>query len=418
MENLGCASASFIILYELLKKKRRRRSRLSSQLYLQRSRDRSLNNTFLLRDIQSEGDGRRFKNFTRMSEADFSFLLDAIKDKISRRDTEFRMAIPAEERLALTLRFLASGDSFTSLQYMWKISKQLISRIVPEVCEALVDVLMEYIKLPSSPAEWEEIAQQFENVWNFPNCLGAIDGKHIVIQAPIKSGSEYINYKSQFSIVLMALVDAEYNFTFVDIGCQGRISDGGVFNNCKLYHKIEDGSLNIPAPKPLPGRSLKLPYVFVADAAFPLTENIMKPYSGYHPKDTAERAYNYRLSRARRIVENAFGIASSVFRVLRKPLLLKPEKATLIVMTVVCLHNFLRRSKTSKHLYSPVGSLDTEKEGELIPGTWRAEEKELASLLPLKNIPRRNKESVAAIRNEFAKYFKESGALTWQNKYM
>lgn len=216
----------------------------------------------------------------------------------------------------------------------------------------------------------------------------------------------------------MALVDAEYNFSFVDIGCQGRISDGGVFNKCKLFRKIEDRSLNIPAPKSLPERTLKLPFVFVADSAFPLTENIMKPYSGYHSKDSAERAYNYRLSRARRIIENVFGIASSVFRVLRKPLLLEPDKAALVVMTVVCLHNFLRRSKTSRHLYTPVGSLDVEKEGEVTLGAWRTEEGELTSLLPLKNVPRRNKESVAGIRKEFAEYFKGPGAVPWQDKYM
>lgn len=190
------------------------------------------------------------------------------------------------------------------------------------------------LQLPTSPAEWENIAQRFEDLWNFPNCLGAIDGKHVVIQAPIKSGSDFINYKSHFSIVLMALVDADYNFTFVDMGCQGRISDGVVFNNCTLYKKIEEGSLNTSAPKPLPARTFKLPYVLLAD--FRLTENIMKPYSGYHHNDSVERVFNYQLSRARRIVENAFGIASSVFRVLRKPLLLEPEKAALEVMTVVC----------------------------------------------------------------------------------
>lgn len=148
MDNLGCASAAFIILhYEQLKKKKRRRRRWSSDLYLKRSRDRSLNSSFLLQDIRSEGDSKRFKNFTRMSEPDFVFLLNAIKDKIARQDTCFRKAVPAEERLALTLRFLASGDSFTSLQYLWRISKQLISEIVPEVCQALVDILKEYIKV-------------------------------------------------------------------------------------------------------------------------------------------------------------------------------------------------------------------------------------------------------------------------------
>ncbi|XP_074026096.1 uncharacterized protein isoform X2 [Leptinotarsa decemlineata] len=126
-----------------------------------------------------------------MAKNDFRFILDKIKSKIEKQDTHLRRCISAEERLAVTLRFLATGDSYTSLQYLFKISKQLISEIVPEVCQAIVDCFREHIKFPSSPAEWEEIAQQFENKWNFPNCLGAIDGKHVV-QAPIKSGSVFL----------------------------------------------------------------------------------------------------------------------------------------------------------------------------------------------------------------------------------
>lgn len=80
--------------------------------------------------------------------------------------------------------------------------------------------------MPSTTADWMNIADTFDKMWNFPHCLGALDGKHILMQSPINSGSKYYNYKSSFSIVLMALVDAEYNFLFVDIGCQGGVSMG------------------------------------------------------------------------------------------------------------------------------------------------------------------------------------------------
>lgn len=71
-------------------------------------------------------------------------------------------------------------------------------------------------------------------MWDFSHCLGAMDGKHVMLQALIHSGSDFYNYKSTFSIVLFAVVDARYNFIYADIGCQDRISDGGVFKNCKL----------------------------------------------------------------------------------------------------------------------------------------------------------------------------------------
>ena len=83
-------------------------------------------------------------------------------------------------------------------------------------------------QIPKSANEWKSVAQTFEENWNFPHCVGALDGKHITIQAPINSGSEFYNYKQNFSVVLMALVDAEYCFMFADCGSQGRLSDGSL----------------------------------------------------------------------------------------------------------------------------------------------------------------------------------------------
>ncbi|XP_011859024.1 PREDICTED: uncharacterized protein LOC105556537 [Vollenhovia emeryi] len=88
-----------------------------------------------------------FKNFARMTSFDFEYLINKIGHKIGRKDTTFRNAIPVRERLAVTLRFLASGDSYQSLSFLFKISKQSISNIVPEVCEALIDFLKDQIKV-------------------------------------------------------------------------------------------------------------------------------------------------------------------------------------------------------------------------------------------------------------------------------
>lgn len=121
----------------------------------------------------------------------------------------------------------------------------------------------------------------------------------------------------------------------------------------------------------MPGHQISIPYVILGDEAFSLNDNLMKPYSGIYPKGSKERIFNYRLSRCRRVVENAFGIVSSVFRVLRKPMLLQPEKAELVVMTCIYLHNFLRKSKTSNNLYCPQNTLDKEVNGQIIFGTWR-----------------------------------------------
>lgn len=244
-----------------------------------------------------------------------------------------------------------------------------------------------------------------------------MDGKHVVLQAPFNSGSEFYNYKGAFSIVLFALVDSNYNFMYVNAGCQGRISDGGVLKNCELYKKIENSSLNLPAPIPLPGREKSVPYFMIGDEAFPLNEHIMKVYSGLHPKGSVKRHFNYRLCRARRVVENVFGISSSVFRVLRKPMLLEPEKAEVVVMAVAHLHNFLRKSTSSVNIYTPNGSFDREVDGEIIEGNWRSENNNLTSLLSIRNLPRRSALDVKELRDEIADYFINEGKVPWQGDY-
>ena len=180
--------------------------------------------------------------------------------------------------------------------------------------------------------DWKVIEQKFSTKWNFPNCVGALDGKHIVITASWNSGSLYFNYKGTFSLVLMALVDADYRFIFVDIGDYGSNADGSVFKNCLFGQALINGQLNIPPPKPLPHfpEGGPLPLVIVADEAFPLRVDLMRPYprgrtANTLPKD--QQVFNYRLSHARRIVENAFGILAQRWRVYNRRIHLKPENA-------------------------------------------------------------------------------------------
>lgn len=258
---------------------------------------------------------------------------------------------------------------------------------------------------PKNESEWKTIAKEFNDKWNFPNCVGAFDGKHIALQVPIDSGTEFFNYKGFFSIVLFAVVDANYNFTYANVGCQGRISDGGVFSETKFKNSLEDNRMNLPNPCALPGRQNAVPFVFVADDAFPLSGNIMKPYAGAQDKGSKKRIFNYRLSRARRVSENTFGIICSVFRILRKPILLQPNTAKKIVLAILYLHNFLRKSR-SKAVYNPKGAFDADCSGtcEVRPGIWR----QLPSAQALKNFPRMARRSASdaqEVRNEFAEFF-------------
>jgi hypothetical protein len=134
-------------------------------------------------------------------------------------------------------------------------------------------------------------------VWNLPNVVGALDGKHVVFRAPKSAESIYYNYKNEHSIiVLLALVSYYYKFLYVDVGTNRRVSDGGVFQQSSLATAVGRNTLKFPEDKCLPGRNKPIPHVIVADAAFPLSERIMKPFLTLD-----QRIFNYRLSKARRV---------------------------------------------------------------------------------------------------------------------
>ena len=188
---------------------------------------------------------------------------------------------------------------------------------------------------PPTKEDWIQIEERFCTRWNFPNCIGALDGKHIVIQAPNNSGSLFFNYKGTFSIVLMALVDPDYHFTYVDIGNYGSNADGSIFKHSNFGQAFINGQLNIPDHKPLPNHPEGgvLPYCIVADEAFPLRMDLMGPFprGGRMQIPDDERVFNYRLSRAHCIVENAFGILAQRWRVFQRKLCLKASNGDKVV---------------------------------------------------------------------------------------
>lgn len=265
--------------------------------------------------------------------------------------------------------------------------------------------------MPRTEEEWKKIANDFGIKWNFYNCLGSIDGKHIEIRKPPDSGSYYYNYKQTFSIVLMAVVNANYEFIMIDVGANGRVSDGGVFSNTKFYQKLKENKLKIPEPDYLPRSNIKLPFVFVADDAFPLSDNILKPYPQRN-MTREQRIFNYRLSRARRIVENTFGILSSRFRILLNAINLEPDKTSTIVLACCYLHNFLRQKNIQIFLQDSFDFEDVSS-GQVRPGSWRNNNQQLISL---ESCQQRNSTTTSKdIRNKYCEYFNNIGAVQWQN---
>ena len=155
--------------------------------------------------------------------------------------------ISSGERLTLTLRYLATGESHRSLSFQFLITRGTISYIIQEVCRAIIKNLSDtYLRIPDTPERWNNIAEQFSLHWSFTNTIGATDGKHIAIQKPAGGGSFYYNYKHTHSIVLMAVAEHDYECIYADVGANGRCSDGRIWSNSNLSKQLKENSLGIP----------------------------------------------------------------------------------------------------------------------------------------------------------------------------
>jgi len=234
-----------------------------------------------------------------------------------------------------------------------------VSSIVIEICKAIWKILKEKHMPTPTIADFEKIAQEFDEKWNFPNCVGSIDGKHIRIKCPKKSGSMFFNYKQFYSIVLMAVADANYKFIMIDVGSYGKDSDGGILSNSNILKRLENRTLKLPYPKKLPNSNLISPYTFIADEAFPLRTYMMRPYPRRLLNDENKSYFNYRLSRARMTIECAFGIAAAKFRILQKSIETKVDNTDHIVKAICMLHNViidLEKKGTANYMDSDISN--------------------------------------------------------------
>ena len=212
----------------------------------------------------------------------------------------------------------------------------------------------DFLKVPTTEAAWKRIGEEFDYKWNFPHCLGEIDGKRVVIQAPNRSGSEFFNFKKTHSIVFLAVCKANYEFTLVDIGDAGRKGDGGVCTNRKLGYAISNNLLKILNAECFPSSTngKKYPYVFIEDDAFQPKPHLLKPYPCGGDGDEMKTIYNYCLSCARRVIENVFNIAAAKFRIFRRPIIDKVETVTLVTKASIALHDFLTKTQCHDDFYS------------------------------------------------------------------
>lgn len=216
----------------------------------------------------------------------------------------------------------------------------------------------------------------------------------------------YFNYKKYFSIVLQAVADSNLKFTFVDVGGYGKQGDAGTFESSTLNAFLKNPK-NFPEDRTIPGIKYRVPYLFLADDAYPLRRNILKPHSKV-PVTPEQNIFNGRLSRARRCVECAFGVLANKWRLLLRDIETSDRVATVIVKCLTVLHNIIiDRDGIDRVLL--------EKVAEKI----ERNDDERKQRLSLGRKYNRCSCDASKLRDAFTEYFvTEAGSVAWQNRYL
>lgn len=192
----------------------------------------------------------------------------------------------------------------------------------------------------------------------------------------------------------------------VDIGAQGRLSDGGIFRNSSIGQGFQQRCFDLPMPDHIPALNFELPYVLIGDEAFALNTYMMRPYPRSGSLNRTQKIFNYRLSRARRIVETSFGILAARRRFFRKPIIACVPTILKIIQASVCLHNYIMQEEESVPTrFRRYGSLTSEEEhldAHALTDVTRAGSNTYTH-------------NAALTRDTFARYFETVDPLEYQN---
>ncbi|KAE8737612.1 hypothetical protein FOCC_FOCC016925 [Frankliniella occidentalis] len=291
----------------------------------------------LIPDMRNN-DPEKFYNFFRMSVASFDKLHSIVGIHLQKKS--WRESISSEERLAIALSYYASGDKYSSLSFLFRVSHQVISNIVLEVSTVLWTVLEPLVFAQQTEDMWLRVAAECEVLWQFPHCCGAIDGKHIFMKNPAWGCSRFRNYKGRFSMILMGVADAKRRLLFVDVGASGRRGDSDVFNSSDFGEKLAKGEL-LPPPCKMEGISGNLPFVVIGDGAFEKRHNLINPFTRCNSYLHAPlRVFNARFSRARHCIEDVFGLMYKRYEVFDRPMEGTRTTDRHVVLACCVLHNF------------------------------------------------------------------------------
>ncbi|KAM7306559.1 protein ANTAGONIST OF LIKE HETEROCHROMATIN PROTEIN 1 [Ixodes scapularis] len=278
---------------------------------------------------------QHFRACFRVSSTTFRYLVDVCRSSMQRQDTAMKTAITVEKRVAISLYRLCSTAEERTIGHLFAVGQSVVNESYREFCDVVIEELEARTVSMIRNEDLEHHMREFQAVLGFPNDIGALDGCHLPVSPLKDSAVDYRNYKGCYSVILLALVDHRYLFRYISVGSPGKCHDANVYGRSPLGRLLED--YQVAVPRSIGGT--KIPPIVLCDQAFPLTRNLMKPFphSFNHPQDEGD--YNYALSKARRVVENAFGRLKARFRIVLKRMEVRIDNVYTVVRACCILHN-------------------------------------------------------------------------------
>ncbi|XP_055376978.1 uncharacterized protein LOC129609123 [Condylostylus longicornis] len=331
-----------------------------------------------------------FNDYFKMTEKQFRYLVVKLAPIITKKEPQRKKkSFSAEERLAISLKYLATGEFHSCKHYCFKASQNVIQTMITDICLAIYETLHnDYIKSPKTADEWREISQGFTKESKLPNCTGSLIARHILFKRPKQPNVRYNpKHVDDKTMILMAIVDAYMNFIYVDIGQRSFLEDRTIFESSLLKERIESGSLNLPCNDKIPNENKVLPSFFVTTDKMPLKTYLMKQYchseslnlyqtgtiksgstdSNYDSSDDAstipeQMHFDSKINFIKDKGDSTLTNLINMFPILMDPFKLDYEMAKKVTLGCITLYNFLRKTNRELGFLNNLTNQDSDNE--------------------------------------------------------
>ncbi|MCO5569863.1 hypothetical protein L7F22_023577 [Adiantum nelumboides] len=310
-----------------------------------------------------------FKWRLRVSKETFHYLCGSLAPFMQKKTTNFRAAVSIEDRVAIALSRLATGDGLMGLDDTYGCAKSTCCGIVLDFCKAIVTSGLRnmYIRWPSQ-FRLATLAREFEVARGIPFVVGAIDGFHIPIIAPRDNHVDYFNRKGFHSILLQLTIAANCSIWNYDVGWAGSGHDSLNFSRSDIGQACARGELGS--------------YCLVGDCAYPARPYMLVPFKGCKEGLSRLKYYwNFIQSSTKMPVERAFGMLKARFHILLKRCDMNLRYVPDLIAACLVLHNICIQHGESFDM-----EWVCEAEAELTVRSGRAEEGQSAVATSLREL--------------------------------